>query len=223
MDDAKTFERDDGVRRATYEARDLRTLVDGSPIPYVSTWTPEIGDDALKTRIDTRVSKSIPVLCDDIARGVGRVILGVMNTERQRRVVLNHWCQICGEPLGKNGYAPEIYSGEAEIIPPQTRRHFRSGKMYDPWKTSAPIMGRVLPEPPSCAKCLISAMEFCPAVVRAVEAGAGVLTLPRGSCVILSTIHQTPGAPRMITYLKIVPIPPRIQVRTADEFRASVR
>ena len=213
MSDPKTVEREgDGKKRATYEARDVRTLVDGRPIPYVATWTPEIEPDAFALKMDHRLSKVIPAFCDDVARGVGRVVLGVMNVERQRRVVLNFWCQVCASPLGKNGYAVELYEGTAEIIPPKVGR-----------LASEAINGRVLREPPACAKCLIVALDTCPGLARALDDGAGILTLGRGSSVILATIHQEPDGPKMITYLKMVPLVVDRMVRTVDEFRAAVR
>lgn len=123
----------------------------GRPVPWVAAWSSEtwaIGHDPLVGRLAI-LTRGRP--------GHGQPILGVLNEPRQRRAVLQHLCQVCGQPLGDDAWIPDVVA------------------------TATTDDGRkVTTEPPSCLPCALWAVAACPGLRHTTS----LLLIRRGTAIL---------------------------------------
>lgn len=157
------------------------------PIPYVAYWSDELDRDY--------VVRPDPLLDDQLAlfsqgtRGVGRPVLGIMNEQRQREVVIQGRCQVCANLIKRKRWL--VTFGQNEIVG-----------------------GEVVPlirEPWACTGCMVAAVRVCPGLKATRH--LPILELHRWQVVVTMTSLPSrtepdkvdPAAPVVIGMLKIIP------------------
>jgi hypothetical protein len=108
------------------------------PVPYVAAWSSETAAYVARDA----VIGNRPAIHRSGRRGDGRPVFGKMNERRTRRVVVEHRCQVCADPLRGEGFVIDI---------PYART-----VGGDP----------LVMEPPSCDRCFRVALSLCPGIAR---------------------------------------------------------
>lgn len=110
------------------------------PVPYVAYWSDEI-DKPFAVRRDPRLHDEWALFSQGTP--TGKPVLGKMNEQRQREVVLDGKCQVCAAPIKRSRWL--VSFGEHE-----------NGKL-------------LVREPWSCTGCMVAAVRYCPGIRQAAD------------------------------------------------------
>lgn len=112
----------------------------GLPVPWVADWTSEENQylkyEPLIKRVAVFTRGSI---------GDGEPILGQMNPQRQRKAMIEKWCQVCNRRAKQCG---DLWLVD---IPGQQKTDDGSMVILEPW---------------ACTECLSFALSVCPGLLR---------------------------------------------------------
>lgn len=127
------------------------TLMFGdTPVPYTASWSAE---ESFTVK-PCRYAGGRRAICQAIAPGQGKPLFGKPHSIRQRQVITDNLCDICGKPLKNRTKVSLSHAG------------FRSNAFLD-GKGS----GILQVEPMLHRECAAVAVEFCPSLRRDVRNG----------------------------------------------------